>query len=164
MHNELEIPAAPRAVWAWLVRAELWPTWYPNSKGVEVEGGVADLTPGATFRWTTFGVRLSSKVEEFVPCERLAWSARAAGIRAYHVWLIEERQPGCFVVTEEAQNGLLARLSNALRPDNMSRHHQNWLEGLRRRATEGPPPTDDRTPTGRRAEGPSPRPGQSSRP
>jgi len=141
VRNELEIPVSSEVVWAWLIRAELWPTWYGNSKRVVIEGGGPDLRLGSRFRWTTFGVRLDSRVEEFVPGERLAWSARATGIDAYHAWLIEARPSGCYVLTEETQNGLLARLSDMLRPQNMSKQHQNWLESLQRKAAEGPPPS-----------------------
>jgi len=141
VHNQLEMPVPSEVVWAWLIRAELWPTWYENSKRVLIEGGGPDLHPGSRFQWTTFGVRLDSKVEEFVPGERLGWSARATGVDAYHAWLIENRPSGSYVLTEETQNGWLARLSNMLRPRNMSEQHQNWLEGLRRKAAEGPPPT-----------------------
>lgn len=140
VRNQLEMQASSEVVWAWLICAQLWPTWYTNSKRVVIEGGGPDLRAGSTFRWTTFGVTLDSKVEEFVPGERLAWSARAAGIDAYHAWLIEKRPSGCYVLTEETQNGWLAWLSNVLRPRNMSEHHQNWLEGLQRKAAEGPPP------------------------
>ena len=140
MHNELEMPVSSDVVWAWLIRAELWPTWYRNAKRVVIEGGGADLRLGARFRWTTFRVRLDSKVEEFVPGERLAWSARATGIEAYHAWLIENRPSGCYVLTEENQNGWLARLSSVLNPPNMSRQHQNWLDALQQKASEGPPP------------------------
>ena len=141
VRNQLDMPVPSEIVWAWLIRAELWPTWYQNSKRVVIEGGGRDLRPGSRFRWTTFGVRLESKVEEFVPRERLGWSARAAGIDAYHAWLIEPRPSGCYVLTEENQNGWLAKLSNVLRPQNMSKQHQSWLESLRRKAADGPPPT-----------------------
>jgi uncharacterized protein YndB with AHSA1/START domain len=75
VRNELEMPASPEVVWSWLVRAALWPTWYPNSQNVVIEGGGHDLRPGSKFRWKTFGITLDSEVEEFVPSERLAWSA-----------------------------------------------------------------------------------------
>ena len=140
VHNLLEMPAPPKIVWAWLIRAELWPTWYANSKHVVIEEGGPNLRAGSRFRWTTFGVRLDSKVKEFVPEERLAWSAAATGIDAYHAWLIEKRPSGCFVFTEETQNGWLATLNNLLRPQAMTIHHQNWLESLKRKASEGPPP------------------------
>lgn len=141
VRNELEMPAPAESVWAWLIRAKLWPTWYANSQNVMIEGGASDLAPGMRFRWRTFGVTLNSKVEEFVSGERLAWSALSAGISAYHVWLIERRPQGCYVLTEETQNGLMARMSSALRPNNMSKYHQLWLEQLMAKATAGPPPS-----------------------
>jgi uncharacterized protein YndB with AHSA1/START domain len=140
VRNEMEMPVAPEVVWAWLVRADLWPSWYSNAKDVVIEGGGSELKLGTKFRWKTFGVALSSTVEEFVPPERLAWSAHAAGLDVYHAWLIERRPSGCYVLTEESQNGLLARVSNAVRPHNMGRYHQIWLEGLLARAQSGMPP------------------------
>jgi len=83
---------------------------------------------------------LTSQVEELIPFERLAWSARATGIDVYHTWLMERTPSGCHVVTEENQNGLLARLSNSLRPGNMERYHQVWLGNLLVKAKSGPPP------------------------
>ena len=137
--NELDLDAKPEIVWAWLVRAQLWPTWYSNSANVVINGGGPDLGAGSTFRWKTFGVTLDSRVEEFAPFERLAWSARATGIDAYHAWLIEAAPSGCHVKTEETQNGWLAALNSALRPNNMSEKHQAWLESLLSRARTGPP-------------------------
>ena len=141
VRNQLEMSVPSAAVWAWLVRAELWPTWYANSKRVVIERGGPDLRPGSRFQWTTFGVKLDSKVEEFVVGEHLAWTARAVGIDAYHAWLIEKRPSGCYVLTEENQNGWLAGLNNIIRPRSMSDQHQRWLEGLQRKAAEGLPPT-----------------------
>jgi hypothetical protein len=34
VRNELVMHVAAEAVWAWLIRARLWPTWYPNSANV----------------------------------------------------------------------------------------------------------------------------------
>jgi len=130
----------PEAVWPWLVRADLWPTWYSNSKNVVIEGGGHELALGSVFRWKTFGASLTSKVEEFVENERLAWSAKGTGIDVYHAWLIERTQSGCHVLTEENQNGFLARLSNSLRPGNMEKFHQVWIENLLAVARNGPPP------------------------
>ena len=140
VRNELDMDVGQEVVWAWLVRAPLWPTWYSNSADVTIEGGGSDLRAGSEFRWKTFGVTLESKVLEFVPFERLAWSARATGIDAYHAWLIEPTPGGCHVRTEETQNGWLATLNRATRPNNMRTKHQVWLEGLLARAHTGLPP------------------------
>jgi hypothetical protein len=143
VRNEMDMPGvSSEAVWAWLVRAKLWPTWYVNSKDVQIlgDGDGQDLRAGSKFRWKTFGASLQSVVEEFVPNERLAWSARGTGIDVYHAWLIEKRPTGCYVLTEENQNGFLARMSGALRPGNMHRLHQVWLEALSEKAKSGLPP------------------------
>jgi len=140
VHNELEMPVPPERVWAWLVRADIWPTWFQKVQNVAVRGGGRELQQGSVFSWRTSGVSLESKVEEFVPCERLSWSARGMGIDAFHVWLIEKTPTGCHVVTDENQKGWLARLSSVTRPNNMSRFHQAWLQGLLEKAKAGLPP------------------------
>jgi hypothetical protein len=140
VRNELVMSARPEVVWAWLIRAVRWPNWYPNSHNVHIEDSAApDLAPGVHFRWKTNGVSLRSKVLEFDPCERLAWDARAPGVQAYHAWYIERRPDGCRVLTEETQNGWLARLGALLMPNKMHRVHQMWLERLQSMAGEGPP-------------------------
>jgi hypothetical protein len=146
--TELEMPVSPEAVWPWLVRAELWPAWCPDFEQVVIAGGGPDLKPGSRFRWKALGVTLDSRVEEFVELERVAWSARATGIDAYHAWLIERLPSGCRVLTEETQNGLVARLSNMLRPRLMGRIQRVWLERLLEKAKGGGPPwpTDRATP------------------
>jgi hypothetical protein len=62
------------------------------------------------------------------------------GLDAYHAWLIQKTGEGCNVVTEEIQNGLVARLGKMLRPNRMEQLHQVWLERLRDKASGGLPP------------------------
>jgi uncharacterized protein YndB with AHSA1/START domain len=143
VRNEISIPAPAEVVWAWLIRAMLWPTWYRNSAYVSfVSGSPPDLGAGTRFSWKTFGVRIESTVIEFVPTERLAWDARGRGIEAYHAWLIRTSPHGCSVVTEETQHGWLARLGQLLMPDRMHRFHQVWLEALKAKAAMGMPPRE----------------------
>lgn len=140
VRNELAIAAPPESVWPWLIRAQLWPTWYPNSADIRfLTGKPPDLALGTHFRWKTFGVTVQSTVREFVPYERLAWDAHANGLDAYHAWLIRKTDSGCHVVMEETQRGWLARLGKTLRPKRMEEQHQIWLEGLSKKATGGPP-------------------------
>ena len=142
VRNELDMEAPAGDVWAWLVRAQLWPAWYENAAHVRfVDGAPPDLGPGVRFRWKTFGVTLESRVLEFVPAERIAWDARGFGVDAYHAWVIVETPGGSHVVTEETQHGWLARLANFLMPRRMHRYHQLWLEELRKKASGGLPPS-----------------------
>jgi len=134
--------AAPKdRVWAWLIRASLWPTWYVNSANVEfLEGAGPDLALGTRFRWTTFSVTITSTVLEYVPEERIAWDAHALGLDAYHAWVLQPAGQGCLVLTEETQHGVLARLGRLFMPDRMHKFHQVWLETLEKKACAGLPP------------------------
>lgn len=141
VRNELDMAAAPKRVWAWLIRATLWPTWYVNSANVKIfEGTGLDLQKGTRFRWKTFGVTITSTVLEYVPRERIAWGAHAFGIDAYHAWVLQPSARGCQVVTEETQRGWLARLGKLFMPNRMYKFHQLWLEGLATKAHTGLPP------------------------
>ncbi len=75
-----------------------------------------------------------------MPFERLAWHARSMGIDAYPAWLLERLPSGCRVVTEETQNGWVARLNNAVRPGSVGMIHQRWLERLLEKGRSDPPP------------------------
>ncbi len=47
---------------------------------------------------------------------RLAWDAHCNGVHAYHAWAFERRDSGVYVLTEETQNGWLARLGVLMMP------------------------------------------------
>ncbi len=141
VRNELRIPASPERVWAWLVAATLWPTWYVNSAHVRIlQGNGSDLAQGTKFRWKTFDVTITSTVLEFVPHERIAWDAHALGIEVYHAWVLRPTAEGCHVLTEETQHGWLARLGKLFMPNRMHKYHQIWLEALARQSRAGLPP------------------------
>ncbi len=137
--NEISIAAPPEAVWPHLVRAVAWPDWYPNASKVRIDGGAAELSPGARFTWRTFGVAVSSTVQEFVANERIAWNGAGLLLDVYHAWLIERRPAGCWVLTEENQNGLAARAQALLMPRRMFEGHGLWLRGLKARAEAAQP-------------------------
>jgi hypothetical protein len=138
--NSLTVALPREVLWAWIIRANDWPDWYRNSSDVVItEGSGPNLQMGTKFRWKTFGVAIESVVEEFVPCQRLAWSARGTGVDAYHAWLFEPTHGGCNILTEETQNGFMARLGSIVMPTRMHKYHQIWLESLRVQALTGPP-------------------------
>jgi uncharacterized protein YndB with AHSA1/START domain len=142
VRNDIEIAAPPEHVWAWLLRAQLWPEWYANSADIHFLSHTGpDRRDRSRFRWRTFGVRITSKVLEFDPCARLAWDAHGIGVSAYHTWTLTRKPDGAtHVLTEETQNGWLARLSKRLMPTRLHDRHQEWLEGLAAKAESGPPP------------------------
>lgn len=134
------MPSSQDIVWAWLIRAQLWPTWYPNSANVQIIGSqTSDLAIDTRFSWKTFGLKVESQVMEFLPPKRLAWDAHTRGFDGYHAWLIEKNEAGCHVLTEETQHGLLPRIQKLFSPKRMNNQHQVWLESLREQASKGYP-------------------------
>ena len=65
-HNELLINASCERIWSHITDAAKWPEWYSNSKDVKISGDTV-LRDGTVFRWTTFGLPLESRVNEFAP-------------------------------------------------------------------------------------------------
>ena len=139
-YNEIDVAAPPAAVWAWLVRAPAWPSYYGNASNVRFpDGGGPDLALGTRFTWRTFGVNVETTVTEWVPNERLAWRGKTLGGTGHHGWVIEPTAAGCHVVTEETQRGIVPMLGQWFLRRGLLTQHQRWLEGLKRMAESGPP-------------------------
>jgi uncharacterized protein YndB with AHSA1/START domain len=58
-HNEIEIGAPCATVWSHLVRAQLWPQWFPKCGKVEIMGGSPVLQKNTKFTWSGFDLPLS---------------------------------------------------------------------------------------------------------
>jgi hypothetical protein len=139
-YNELDVAAPPERVWAWLVRATAWPSYYDNASNVRfVDGGGPDLALGARFTWTTFNVTVDTTVTECEPHARLAWRAKTFGGGGYHGWVIVPSASGCRVVTEETQRGIVPSVGRWFLRRGLLTQHQRWLEGLARVAPGGMP-------------------------
>lgn len=140
--NAIDVGAASERVWAWLVRAPLWPSYYDNASKIAFpNGGGPDLALGTRFTWRTFNVSVDTTVTELVPNERLAWRGKTVGGVGYHGWVIERTPRGCRVVTEETQRGIVPSLGRLFLRRGLLTQHQRWLEGLKRMAEAGAPPS-----------------------
>jgi hypothetical protein len=132
-HNDLIINASCERVWIHIIEASRWPTWYPNSKDVEVQGGDTVLRDGTVFRWTTFGLVIESKVHEYVLNQRLGWYGYAPGAEPsfYHSWYLEPEGTMCHVVMDEAGVGKDAAGLRKSDETLMHRGHDLWLATLK---------------------------------
>jgi uncharacterized protein YndB with AHSA1/START domain len=132
-HNELRIEASCERVWKHIVEANKWSQWYPNSKDVQIMGGGDELNAGAVFRWTTFGLPLESRVNEFTPYSRIGWYGYAPGEKPsfYHTWYLEAVSDGCRVVTDEVGMGSSAAHLRESDESLMHRGHDLWLATLK---------------------------------
>ena len=133
-HNERLVDAPCDIVWRFLVDATRWPQWYSNARDVRlVDSAQPVLKEGAVFRWTTFGLSIESRVDEFVPNARLGWYGYAPGTPPsfHHAWLLVPKTGGCEVVTEEAGIGRDAAALRSKDEGLMHRGHDLWLASLR---------------------------------
>ena len=139
--REITVAAPVADVFAWLVHAEQWPTWYSQCGRVDIVSGPRPaLGIGTRFRWTVLRVPVETVVEECEPPHRLAWSGSGLGAVAYHSWDLEATANGCRVVTEETQRGVIPSLLRiALRPL-LTFTQEHWLAALADVATRGGPP------------------------
>jgi Polyketide cyclase / dehydrase and lipid transport len=131
-HNELLINAACERIWSHIIDAAKWPEWYPNSKEVRINGD-AVLKDDTVFRWTTFGLPLESKVNEFVPYARIGWYGYAPGTSPsfYHTWYLKPQGDACLVVTDEVGKGKDAAHLRETDESLMHRGHDLWLATLK---------------------------------
>jgi uncharacterized protein YndB with AHSA1/START domain len=131
-HNELIIHAPCERVWKHIIDATKWPEWYPNAKAVQIMNGTV-LGQGSVFRWTTFGLPIESKVNEFVPYTRIGWYGYAPGADPsfYHTWFLTPTSDGCRVVTDEVGIGKDAAHLRETDESLMHRGHDLWLATLK---------------------------------
>ena len=133
VHNQIFIKAPASVIWSNLVKAKDWPKWYANSSDVQITDG-SELGPKTQFKWTTFNFPIASRIDEWVPNERISWYGDGPGIRAYHTWLIVPQADGCEVITEESQVGPSAIKFNLAQPRAMYDAHDWWLSALKVRS------------------------------
>ena len=132
-HNALLINASCERIWGHIIDATKWPQWYPNSKDVHIDGGDV-LESGTVFHWSTFGLPLESKVNEFVPYTRIGWYGYAPGAAPtfYHTWYLKPHGDACLVVTDEVGKGKDAAHLRETDESLMHRGHDLWLATLRK--------------------------------
>jgi uncharacterized protein YndB with AHSA1/START domain len=126
--SEIEIAAAPDAVWDVLTAFERWPSWLRDVKSMEMQGPVA---PGAVFRWRAGPGTITSTIQRVERPRLIAWTGRTFGINAIHFWHFEERDGGTFVRTEESYEGLMARLLRGYLQRTLDRALDDGLQDLK---------------------------------
>ena len=136
-HNVIEVHASCEKVFANIVDAQAWPSWYPNSHNVKLLNSPdGKLHEGTRFSWDTFDVHIESRVHEFVPNSRIGWFGNGTGINAYHTFLLLKTDEGCHIVTEEVVKGPGAVEFREKQPNAMHAGHDLWLETLKQRSEQ----------------------------
>jgi hypothetical protein len=105
--SETKVFATREVVWDVLTGIEQWPSWNPDVRSVSMNGSLAE---GSVFRWKSGPGTITSTLEHVEAPRRVAWSGKAFGLQAIHVYALEARDGTTSVRTEESYDGLVARL------------------------------------------------------
>jgi uncharacterized protein YndB with AHSA1/START domain len=104
---EIDVAAPVDTVWRVLTDLERWPSWNPDVTSMSVDG---PLAAGTVFRWKAGPGTIVSTIQRVDPLRVVAWSGKTLGVKATHVWYFEQAGETTHVRTEEALNGIVARL------------------------------------------------------
>ncbi|WP_328844521.1 SRPBCC family protein [Streptomyces sp. NBC_00258] len=109
-----------------------WADWNTDIESVDFGG---PLAPGASFRWLTHGLDITSTIREVVPGERIVWGGPAHGIEGVHVWTFEETGEGTVTVrTEESWAGAPIEERPEEMREALRQSLESWLSRLRSEA------------------------------
>ena len=124
---QITIHAPAEKVWGVLTNVNEWPKWQPDISTAEIHG---PLEAGTTFSWTTGGTKIESRVALVEPNARFAWTGKAFGAKAIHVWRLD-RLPGdqTSVKTDESMDGFLLSLFYSSKK--LEETDRRWLERLK---------------------------------
>jgi uncharacterized protein YndB with AHSA1/START domain len=134
VHNEGWINAPADVVWANLIDATQWPSWYSNAVDVRIAGDHPKLAQGVSFKWTTFGFPIESAVDAFEPDREIGWTVNTPDFRVHHAWVLLPERGGTRVITEETQKGAGAVKFRLEQPNAMYDGHDWWLSALKARS------------------------------
>lgn len=131
----VSVDAPLERVWATLSNIDEWPDWNPDVASAELHG---PLEPGSEFTWKAGPGRIRSTLTRVDGPTDIAWTGRTMGIRAAHVYHLEEGDSGVTIQTEESWRGLLPRLLRPWMHKTLDRALRNGLDSAKRRCETEP--------------------------
>ncbi|MCY1170409.1 uncharacterized protein YndB with AHSA1/START domain [Sphingomonas sp. BE270] len=132
--GKIAINAPLETVWRIQTDIDRWSEWNSKVQRARLEG---PLTVGSVFRWKSGGASIVSTIEEIEPTRRIAWTGRAMGARAAHIWTFEHRGDEVVVQTRESFDGWWPRLLPGLTRRMLDTMLPAWLQSLKLRAEAG---------------------------
>ncbi|MFF3023816.1 SRPBCC domain-containing protein [Gottfriedia sp. NPDC057948] len=135
--------------WDYLNDTSKWELYYSNVDTISFHNVTGpELNQGAHFRFNTFGFPFEAEVVEYEPPTndkpaRLAWHGWEEGsteddaLHVHHAWLLEDLPEGRVrILTQETQNGKVAKKLAETKPNPMINGHQEWIDGLAKAAAK----------------------------
>ncbi len=105
--KSITVNASIEKVWKILSTIEQWPQW---QKAVSKATAPSELKVGAVFHWTSGGMPIESTVEEIEAPNKIVWTGKTLGTKAWHTWLLTANGGSTTVETSETMEGWLVSL------------------------------------------------------
>jgi uncharacterized protein YndB with AHSA1/START domain len=102
VRREIRVQAPIDRVWRLHTDVASWPTWQTDVQSAEADG---PLEPGASFRWSTHGLDVTSTVYAVDAPHRILWGGPAQGITGIHEWTFTADGDTTIVRTAESWEG-----------------------------------------------------------
>lgn len=125
--DSIIIAASPHRIWHFVTDIDHWAAWRPEVSAGHLNGRI---TAGTAFTWNVEDTNISSRIAAVEHQKRVAWTGRAMGLTAIHIWTIRSLAPNRTLVrTRESMTGFPSSLfysSSDLRATN-----SKWLADLK---------------------------------
>ncbi len=129
--KELFIQAYPDVVWKIHTAINAWSEWQPAITSARMDTA---LRIGSTLTWKAGGLKITATLQVVEPGQRIAWTGRALGTQAKHIWTLKPHQDGTLVTTEESMDGWLVKVLRVIMPGFLDESLDGWLQSLKRQA------------------------------
>lgn len=131
--KDIFIASPLEKVWAVLTDINRWPEWQPDVSSAKLEG---NLTVGTIFRWKAKGFSITSTIKELKLGQRIGWTGSSLGMKAAHIWILEQQGNGTRVIIEESLSGWFPRILKIFDPTFLEKSLDKLLQALKIRAEQ----------------------------
>jgi len=130
-HHEVDIQATLDEVWRLHVDVNAWTSWQKDIASASLEGA---FEVGNSFRWSSYGLEVTSTIYAITDHARILWGGTGAGITGIHEWLFAESQDGVHVTTDESFAGQPVEADAASMQSLLDASLVSWLDHLKKAA------------------------------
>jgi hypothetical protein len=130
-HHEVDIQATLDEVWRLHVDVNAWTSWQKDIASASLEGA---FEVGNSFRWSSYGLEVTSTIYAITDHARILWGGTGAGITGIHEWLFAESQDGVHVTTDESFAGEPVEADAASMQSLLDASLVSWLDHLKKAA------------------------------
>lgn len=129
--DSVVISAPIEVVWKLHTAINGWASWNKDIQNAKLD---EPLAVGATFRWETAGMKITSAIGEISPHKKIGWSGEVQGIIGIHVWHFDDEDGKTRVRTEESWSGGPVKDQIYSTQKALDQSLRSWLESLKREA------------------------------